>query len=396
MRLINAAKQIKPKDFLAPFIFLVLFLPSVSFKIINKIKHRRLWLVAEEGDARDNGYHFYKYIRENHPKDFCFYAIKVKSAGYKKVAKLGNVIKYGSLKHWLYYMSANLNISSQKSGNPCPIFWYFIHVTLGLYRNRVFLQHGITKDNADWLHYDRTKFKYFVCGAEKEYTYIRKKFGYSTKTLLLTGFPRWDTLKDSSLNRKERSILIMPTWRNWLGGEKNTLFEIRNFRTTLYYKCWNGLLNNKDFIEFIEKNKITVYFYPHINMQIFLNDFKPNSKNIKVLSSNEDIQKYLSKCKLMITDYSSVAFDFAYLNKPVIYYQFDLKDYREKQYPKGFFDYKKDGFGPVAFDMKKTLDEIRDYVKSNFDSKRKYSDKMKKFFFSRDKKNSDRVYEAIK
>ena len=98
----------------------------------------------------------------------------------------------------------------------------------------------------------------------------------------------------------------------------------------------------------------------------------------------------------MITDYSSVAFDFAYLNKPVIYYQFDLEDYRKKQYREGYFDYEKDGFGPVSFNRKEVLNEIKYYIKTDFNSKKKYSNNMKKFFLFRDRKNSERVYRAIK
>lgn len=45
---------------------------------------------------------------------------------------------------------------------------------------------------------------------------------------------------------------------------------------------------------------------------------------------------------MMITDYSSVAFEFAYLRKPIVYYQFDKKAFFEKHtYRKGYFDYEK-------------------------------------------------------
>lgn len=377
-RFANAIKQIKLKDFLAPFVFLLMLIPSIIFRLINKIKHRKLWLVTEDGEARDNGYHFYRYVREEHPNDFCFYAVKPNAAGYERVAKLGNIIRYGRLNHWLYYMSANLNISSQKSGNPCPMFWYFIHVILGWYKNRVFLQHGITKDDADWLYYNKTKFKYFVCGAEKEYNYIKRNFGYPEKSLLLTGFPRWDELKNNSKLKGDKSILIMPTWRNWLGGEKNKIFETKDFKETKYFKYWNAFLNDDNFIEFIEKNNIKVYFYPHINMQMFLHDFESKSKNVKVVSINEDIQEYLNKCDLMITDYSSVAFDFAYLNKPVVYYQFDQKEYRKKQYPEGYFKYERDGFGPVVKDVDEVLEHVTGLLMNSYDEN--IHDKIDKFF----------------
>lgn len=393
MRVVNAAKQIKPKDFLAPFIFLIMLVPSFVFRLINKIKHRKLWLVAEQGEARDNGYHFYKYVREKHPEDFCFYAVKINSAGYKKVAKLGNVVKYGGLKHWLYYMSANLNISSQKSGNPCPIFWYFIHVTLGLYRNRVFLQHGVTKDDARCFYYTKTKFKNFVTSVKPEYDFIIKKYGYPKGAILLTGLPRWDNFEDTSKVQKQKSILIAPTWRNWLGGTRNRLFKIANFEDTEFYKNWNSLLVNEQFKDFIEKNNIKVYFLPHIAMKDFLGSFKVKTKNIEIVSPDNDIQKYLSKCDLMVTDYSSVGFDFAYLDKPVIYYQFDKSDYREKQLQNGYFSYEKDGFGPIADTDQGVTKEIIKYF--NFGISEKYFKNIKKIFPTKITNCSSALYDVL-
>lgn len=392
MRITNAIKKIEIKDFAAPFIFILLLIPSFVFRAINKIRGRKLWLVAEEGEARDNGYHFYKYIRENHPKDYCFYAIKNSSAGYEKVNKLGHIIKWGSLKHWLFYMSANLNISSQKSGNPCPIFWYVVHVVLGLYRNRVFLQHGITKDDSKWIYYDKTKFKYFVCGAKREYEYILDKFGYSRKSLLLTGFPRWDNLVDRSNDAKHKAILIMPTWRNWLDENFNGLFKVEDFEETNFYKEWNGLLSDAEFVKYIEKNNIIVYFYPHIHMTRYLKSFKPKSRNIKMVSISEDIQEYFSKCSMMITDYSSVAFDFAYLRKPVIYYQFDYGRYRKEQLQEGYYEYAKDGFGPVVNDEKAVLDAMKNINKLRDD----YRNRMDLFFYESASKCSEKLYMILR
>ena len=392
-RIINAIKQFKMRDLLAPFVFLLLLVPSSAFRVVNKLRKRNLWLIAEEGEARDNGYYFYKYVREKHPSDYCFYAMTFDSAGYDKVAKLGNVIKWGGLKHWLFYMSANLNISSQKSGNPAPIFWYILHVKLGLYKDRVFLQHGITKDDSKWIYYNQTRFKYFVCGAKREYDYILGKFGYKKDSLLLTGFPRWDSLKDASRKQKQKSILIMPTWRNWLGGDKNKMFKNRNFLSTDYYKSWSGFLKNQDFIKYIEENNIRVYFYPHINMRSFLKFFNSPSRNIKILSPDDNIQRFFSKCNLMVTDYSSVAFDFAFLNKPVIYYQFDLKEYRARQHQEGYFDYKKDGFGPVVDNMDDILRSIKKLI--NATKTVDYGMRAKIFFTLHDARNCERLYNAI-
>ena len=382
-KFIDSIKYIKLKDLLSPFIFIIALIPSLLFRLYLLLTGKTLWLVSENKDAaRDNGYFFYKYIRENHKEDYCFYAINKKCNDYNKVKDLGNIIQFGSLKHWIFYMSAKLNISNQKNGNPNEKFWYVMHVMLNLYNNRVFLQHGITKDNSPWLYYKNTKFKYFVCGVKKEYDYILDNFGYKKEQLLLTGFPRWDSLDNSIL--ENNTILIMPTWRNWLGRDFNSSNSVDTIKDTTFYNCWNGLLNDQRFIDYIETNNIKVYFYPHIHMQKYLNEFEIKSNNIELVSANTDIQTMLKKCTLMITDYSSVAFDFGYMNKSVIYYQFDYDEYREKQLQEGYYKYETDGFGPVC----KSLDDVL--------SNLKYTNNDNNFFERKDNNNSKRLYDYLK
>lgn len=389
-RIVNAAKQIKLRDFFAPVIFLTLLVPSIVFRIINKIKGRKLWLVAEDGQARDNGYHFYRYVRLEHPKDWCFYAVNCTSPGYKKVKKLGNIVKYGSAKHWLFYMAADLNISSQKGGNPCPIFWYFAHVILGLFKNRVFLQHGVISNQLEWLYYKKCKFKYFITSTKQEYKQISDYYGYPQGAVILTGLPRWDNLINNPVSSK---ILIMPTWRKDLGLQNN-YFDKERFLRSDYYRAWNGLLNDESFIKFIENNNIQVYFYPHQRMQLALDLFNTKSKNISIISLDEEIQEYFSKCSIMITDYSSAVFDFAYLKKPVIYYQFDKKYFHEKQYKAGTFSYERDGFGKIVTTREKLVDEIKHIYKKGIDDI--YLKRINDTFMFYDGNNSERIYNAIK
>lgn len=386
-------KYIKIKDILSIFIFMFMIIPSLFFRLINVLRKRKLLLVIEDGyTARDNGYYFYKYIRQVHPNDYCFFVIDKKSDNYKDVEKYGNIIEYQSLKHWLYYMAANYNISNHKEGNPDAPLFYIIHVILGLYNNRVFLQHGITKDDAEWLYYKNCKFKYFICGAKREYEFIKKKFGYPEGNVVYTGFPRFDNLYKFEVDKKQ--ILIMPTWREWLGRETNIIGKKIDFEKTLFYNLWNGLLNNKKFIQYIEKNKIKVLFYPHINMQKFINKFDLNSKNIKFVTPKTNIQDVLKSSSIMITDYSSVYMDFAYMEKPVIYFQFDYKEYREKQYKDGYFDYKKDGFGPICENVNDVVESLIGIYEKGID--KKYKKRMIDFFEIKDQKNSERIYNLLK
>lgn len=389
----DSLKYIKLKDLSAPLIFLLMIIPSIIFRFVNKIKKRQLWLVCEDGTtARDNGYHFYKYVREKHKNEYCFYVIDKKKDDYKKVEKYGNIIQFKSLKHWLYYLSSDYNISNHKNGNPNQPLFYIIHVSLGLFKNRVFLQHGITVSNGLWLHYKNTKFRYFICGAKQEYEFIKEKFGYPEENVIYTGFPRFDNLYDNKINEKQ--ILIMPTWRNWLGRETNNLAEKTNFKETDFYKNWNGLLNNNEFINFIEKNNYSVLFYPHINMQKFLNDFQIKSKNIKLVNTKTDIQKVLKESAIMITDYSSVFMDFAYMLKPVVFFQFDYEEYRKKQYQEGYYDYQNNGFGPSTKNIEEVVANLVKISQNRFDEE--YINRMKNFFEFKDNKNCERIYNSLK
>ena len=392
-KLINNIKYIKIKDILSFLIFIVMIVPGLAFKIINKISKRKLLLVTENGKtARDNGYHFYKYVRTQHPEDYCYYVIDKKNNDYNKVKEYGNIIQYRSLKHWLYYLAANYNISNQKDGNPDAPLFYIIHVILGLYNNRVFLQHGITKDDAEWLYYKNCKFKYFICGARREYEFIKEKFGYPKGNVIYTGFPRFDNLYNNKVNNNQ--ILIMPTWRNWLGRDTNILGKKTIFEETDFYKNWSEFLNKEEFIDYIESNNIRILFYPHMNMQKFLDKFSTKSKNIEIVGMNKDIQTILKESSLMITDYSSVYMDFAYMEKPIIYFQVDYEEYRKKQYQDGYFDYKKDGFGPIVKNANELVKILKKIIENG--QEKKYINRMNNFFELKDQNNCERIYKYLK
>lgn len=387
-------KYISIKDILGCFIFIFILPISIMFRIFNKFKKRKLWLIAELKDTcRDNGYHFFKYVRENHPEDYCFYVIDKKCDDYQKIKKYGNVIQYGGFKFWLYYMAADLNIGTNKAFDPDHPLFYFLHIYLNLFNNCVFLQHGITKDDAPMFYYKNTKYKLFICGAKPEYDYIKEKFGYPENHLKYTGFARFDNLHDIKVNKNQ--ILIMPTWRNWLGREVNFLGKIQNFEDTDYFKYWNGLINNKKFIKYIEENNLIVKFYPHYQMSKYIDYFVCNSKNIVILDNDdEDIQKLLMESELLITDYSSVYMDFAYMEKPIIYFQFDKLEYRQKQLQEGYFNYEKDGFGKVVETIDSVVEEVISF-NLEFKTLPKYKKRMNKFFELKDTQNCKRIYEEI-
>ena len=100
----------------------------------------------------------FKYIKYKYPEINCAYAFKKKSQDFQTVQQLGKIIPYGTFTHWIYYLSADKLISSQKSGNPNAAVCYLLTVSGLLKNKRIFLQHGITKDNIQSFYYDICKF----------------------------------------------------------------------------------------------------------------------------------------------------------------------------------------------------------------------------------------------
>lgn len=389
-------KYLKLRDVASMFIFLLAYFPALILKLWFKVRKKKVWLIAESPDtARDNGYHFFKYVTKNHSEILTYYAIEKNSADRSKVAILGRTVDYGSFKHWLLYLAANENISTQKSGNPAPPLFYLLHNYGLIKNNRIFLQHGIIKDNLKWLYYNETKFKLFICGAKAEYDYIKKNFGYPKGSVVYTGLARFDNLSTDKKNPKQ--ILVMPTWRNWLGRETNLLEKNKQSITkAAYFSHWISLLSNIELANYLESNNITLYFYPHFNMQKYVSLFKTKTKNIKIVTKEDiDIQDLLNESSLLVTDYSSIFFDFAYTQKPILYYQFDEREFRERQYEEGYFSYRKDGFGPVVDKEDRLVKKMIGYMNANYRVEKKYKDNSDEFFQRRDQYNSERIYKAI-
>ena len=109
------------------------------------------------------------------------------------------------------------------------------------------------------------------------------------------------------------------------------------------------------------------------------------------------IQDYFVQSDLCITDYSSTAYEFAYLGKPVIYYQFDREEFfgGSQVFAKGYFDYERDGFGPVASNQSELEAAVFRIVSDSFIPEEEYRNRMRSAFPFKDGKCCERVYRAI-
>ncbi|EAI0270791.1 capsular biosynthesis protein, partial [Campylobacter jejuni] len=330
---------------------------DLVLKALNKQKKQRaknanLWIFADMASrADDNAEHLYRYVMNNHPKQKIVFTLRKDSCDYLRLKKEGfNLVDPRSLhfKYLLYKASKVISSHIDKY-----IFNAFGGDTLKT-KDFVFLQHGVTKDDiSSWVN--KRKIDIFITSTKAEYNSIAGDFNhykFSTKEVVLTGLARWDALiKNNVLNTKQ--ILIMPTWREYLSG-KIQKYGVRtknpDFTKSLYFQKWQEFLCSKKLENLAKKYGYGVVFIPHPQVRIYLDDF--NLPSYIITSYKTSMQELFCKSSLMITDYSSVAFEMAILNKPVLYYQFDKDEFFAKHsYTQGYFNYEKDGFGEVFEDI---------------------------------------------
>ncbi len=350
---------------------------------------RNKWVICERGDdAQDNGYIFFEYLCKEHKEINPVFLIKKNSPDYEKVSKVGRVVCFGSIKHFLMCIGSRVKISSNLYGYaPWIVMEKFFR------RNRtkevhVFLQHGISKNyHESFLAKYNKSLSLLVTGAFPEFEYISKVCGYKNGVVSYTGLPRFDKLVNSKSSKN--SILIMPTWRTYL---KNKSPE--DFVKTSFYKCWISLLTNQKFLKACKDYNFEVNFYLHHEIQCYSSLFTNLGYVNLVKYSDRTVQDLLLNSSILITDYSSVYFDFVYMGKNVIFYQFDENEYYEKHYQKGYFDYRKTNLGDVCTKEEDVLVTLENIFKDNRLSNDRINS-INTFFQFRDNNNCNRVFEII-
>ena len=352
------------------------------------LRNKRIWFYMDFPTiADDNGMHLFKYsIKQDDPNIKKYFIIDKNTPDYEKMKKIGPVIGYHSLKHRILGLFAEKIITSHPDNNYIYAFWGHYPNFAGILKSStIFLQHGITLNNiCSWLNKYDKNLDFLLTASQKEYDSLFKYYyNYDEEIIKLLGFPRFDNLKDE----KTKTILLMPSWRRYLNNENKYTIS-----SSSYFKTYNSLINNEKLIQKAKEYGYEIIFRPHPHVYKYIGLFDEN-ETIKIDHERGSYQDLFKKGALMITDYSSVAFDFAYLKKPVLYYQYG-EDYHFNL-EESYFDYEKMGFGEVCHNEDELVDLIEEYMKNNCEMKEKHKQNVDDYFIFTDKNNCRRVHEAI-
>lgn len=360
--------------------------------LFEKIPGRPIWLFVERGDdACDNGLWMFSYMQNVHPEIDSRYVITANSSGRKNLLGYENsIVTLPSLTFYYCLLRSRCLLSAHFMNCmsfvklPKPIFNFIYRIVIS--KKIVRLQHGITHQDMDWFFRQYYRTDLFICGAKREREFIIEKGYFPADIVKYTGLARFDGLHDININEGE--ILLMPTWRHWIKEEKQ-------FAESQYFQTFKDLLLNRQLHKVLDNNKLTINFCIHPCFRNYNHLFQEISlpRNIKIMDTNNiNIQELLKQSAMLITDYSSVAFDFAYMEKPICYFQFDEKEYRKNDFGKGYYDHKQ-GFGLWSEDVDGLINCIEKYAKNNMSIFEEHRKRIEEFFTIRDNKNCKRIYE---
>ncbi|WP_379670445.1 CDP-glycerol glycerophosphotransferase family protein [Pueribacillus sp. YX66] len=204
--------------------------------------------------------------------------------------------------------------------------------------------------------YDR--FHYVVVGSNKMASIFRESFGLPDERIVRSGIPRTDFFFDADemsrvkqslqetypMSKEKKVILYAPTYRD-------NEFTVSSLK-----------LNIQDMYEALrEEYVLLLRLHPAVNMNV-MNEY-PNF--VYDVSNYDDSNHLLVITDILVTDYSSIPFEFSLLHKPMVFFAYDLEEYERQR---GLWkSYESLVPGPV---VKQTDELIEVILENNFDLKK--------------------------
>ncbi len=320
----------------------------------------RAWVLMDRiADAQDNGEHLFRFMRSSHPEINAWFVLDPSSHDWRRLRReFGlRVVPHGSVRWKLLMANCRHFISSHVDAvviRPPDL----IRVAKPKWRF-TFLQHGVIQsDLSRWLN--PKQIDVFVTSTLGEIESIagdHSTYVFTTKEVKLTGLPRFDRLTElgRAIPEDQRDlVLIAPTWRAKLaptarpGSHQRTIPPA--FQTSDFARSWKSVLASSALAAACRDRRLTIGFLPHPNLQSAVPQMDLPDHIRAFTFAHNDVQELFARAAVLVTDYSSVAFDVAYIERPIVYFQFDreLALGGEHVGRHGYFDYERDGFGPVA------------------------------------------------
>ncbi len=219
-----------------------------------------------------------------------------------------------------------------------------------------------------------SKDKGIVCGYPRNDVFFNKDYLINNKNLSIKNIEKYNRIEAKKENGK-KIIMYMPTFRQ----SESKFFDLVNM------EVFNSFLGNQDCILLIKAHP----------MSKLKRDFKDIAyENILNIDSAEDPYLFLNLSDILITDYSSIYFDFLLTNRPIIFFAYDLETYMNES-RELYYDYDSVTPGFKAINMEDLMYSIECCINHKDDFKVERKELLDKMFDYDDGRSSERLYNKI-
>lgn len=360
------------------------------------------WIfIDKDTEADDNAEHLYRYVMQNHPEVNAWFVLNENSHDWPRLEAEGfKLAAHGSHMHTLLYLNAKNLVSSQMDTYifNCVDEAFFSDFSKPKF---ICLPHGVTKDDvSDW--FNSIPFDLFIAATPMEAASITNDgtpYVMGEKEVRLGGLPRYDKWLEPV--EQENLIFVMPTWRadlvgTWDGkGQKRAINP--NFYTSSYVKTWQNFFEAPGLQSLLRQFDFRVIFFAHPCVEPYLHGLPFPSFVEKRSKQQGSIIPIMQRSKVMITDFSSVAFDMAYMQRPVLYYQQESKDEftMHQRWKSGYINYESMGFGPVCKTQNDLIDALANVLAHDCTVGNIYLERINRTFPYRDNQSCRRAFSFI-
>lgn len=368
-------------------------------------RYRSAWLFADsEAAADDNAEHLYRWVRRFHPEVNAWFLLRRSSPHWMRLSAEGFRLVEPGFGARLLLLNASYVISSHMD-----------YAEGGLDRRRygksmnwrfVAIPHGISKDDVShWFNSVRIDLIATTSPAERD-SMAADGTGYllTPREAVFTGLPRHDSLLQlltQTPPEEVRLFLVMPTWRASLFDERTVAADeaerLQLVRQSAFATQWREVLGHPALHAALRGAGLRMGFMAHANLVPLIEAFGLPPE-VEVFQAGRDpFQPLLCRTVALLTDFTSVAFEVAYLRRAVFYFQPDREAFyrRDHNLRPGFFDYDRDGFGPVAFSVDQLVGEIQAFTTAGCRVPQPYLSRMERLMPRTARPSCELVFEAI-
>lgn len=279
--------------------------------------------------AQDNGFALFLHLlQDTSSADFDYYFIIDRSSGqWDRVRHLNRVVPKFSLKYWRLLVSPAAFLASSDVRYHVSNLYAQPGIAdkYAFLRKNYFLQHGVTgmKRVPIFRPQSPTFPEAVVATAEWEKE-VLVGAGIPADRIDVIGFARWDRLSRVPTEAARRKLLYMPTWREWLEGR-----DADGLKDSTYAREITSFLSSDELSRVLEEHRVELNFLAHPKFPQLAGLFEHVGSHIKLLSQDHiSFADLIDSSAAVITDYSSIAWDFVQAGKPAVLFQFDLEQYQ--------------------------------------------------------------------